>query len=102
MFSLFSKYLNISRLQGAACGASARLRLWLCTPLPRRQMRQGCVALGLGLAGALCLSISICTWRTFALAACSGGAAAPAAGDLVLGEYILRLRAVEWLRACLP
>jgi hypothetical protein len=82
--------------------AWARFRLWLRTPLPRRRMWQGCAALGLGLVCAAAFCSSIFTWRTFSLAACSGGAAMPGEGDLVLGGYILRLRAVEWLRACLP
>jgi hypothetical protein len=89
---------SIDFLLARARGAWGHFRLWLCTPLPRRRMRQGCAALGLGLVCAAAL----CSWRTFALAACSGGAAVPGEGDLVLGGYILRLRAVEWLRACLP
>jgi hypothetical protein len=82
-------------------GACARLRVWLCTPLPRRRMRQWCAVLALGFVCAGAAS-ALFTWRTFSLAACSGGAAVPAESDLVLGEYILRLRAVEWLRAALP
>jgi hypothetical protein len=108
MFFLFSNTPNIptllAKFRDAVRRALPRLRVWLRTPLPRRRMWQGCATLGLGLvcAAALCISISIYTWRTFSLAACSGGAAVPAASDLVLGEYILRLRAVEWLRARLP